>query len=504
MSQNMSPQMLNRRSLLQIAGGLATSVGAVALTGGTVALGTGTAAAATGGFAHPGMLHTQADLDRMAAKVKAAAQPWTDGWNRLATNSVSQSTWKANPQATVYRGAGSPENYAAMYYDIHAAYQNALRWRITGDAAHGDAARDILNAWSAKMKTLAGSGDRFIAAGIYGYQFANAAELMRGYNGFDLDRFKAMMLTIFYPMSSDFLAKHNGAFATNYWGSWDLLSVACVLSVGILCDDQAKVDEAVTYFKTGAGNGSIKHLITEIHPGGLGQWVEVGRDQGHATLGVGLAGVICEMAWNQGIDLYGYDDNRLLKGIEYVAKWNLGYDVPYTPWTWNYGAPGVWSGSQTLTAASPDGRGAARPIWEMIYNHYVNRRELAAPYTAATAAKVRPEGGGGNYGGASGGFDQLGYGTLTFTRDKAIATAAKPMSSAASASASAAAVAVSGTGSAPASASPSAGSTGAALATTGASDTVSYAAGAGVLAVAVGGVLALRGRRNRGSAHRGE
>ena len=31
------------------------------------------------------------------------------------------------------------------------------------------------------------------------------------------------------------------------------------------------------------------------------------------------------------------------------------------------------------------------------------------------SSKLRPEGGGGNYGPNSGGFDQLGYGTLTYT-----------------------------------------------------------------------------------------
>jgi hypothetical protein len=40
---------------------------------------------------------------------------------------------------------------------------------------------------------------------------------------------------------------------------------------------------------------------------------------------------------------------------------------------------------------------------------------LAAPNAAAYAAKVRPEGGGGDYGPSSGGYDQLGYGTLTAT-----------------------------------------------------------------------------------------
>jgi hypothetical protein len=104
----------------------------------------------------------------MAAKVKANAQPWKAGWDRLVASSLSQNGWKANPQAIVYRGSGTPENYATMYYDIHAAYQNALRWKVTGDTAHGNAARDILNAWSATMKSLTGSGDRFIAAGIYG------------------------------------------------------------------------------------------------------------------------------------------------------------------------------------------------------------------------------------------------------------------------------------------------------------------------------------------------
>ena len=50
--------------------------------------------------------------------------------------------------------------------------------------------------WSAGLPRVRYCGTKFIAAGIYGYQFANAAELMRGYPGFDLARFKKMMLTV--------------------------------------------------------------------------------------------------------------------------------------------------------------------------------------------------------------------------------------------------------------------------------------------------------------------
>ncbi|MFE2430958.1 alginate lyase family protein [Streptomyces sp. NPDC059373] len=485
--------------MLKIAGAAA---GAVTIGAG---LSAGTASAAGATFAHPGMLHTQADFDRMAAKVKAGTGLWKAGYDKLAANPRSSSTWKPNPLATVIRGADG-DNVTTLAFDIAAAYQNALRWKVTGDTAHADAARDILNAWSAKMTTLDGSADRFIAAGIHGYQFANAAEIMRGYDGFDLARFKKMMLNIFYSASSSFLAKHNGAYDSNYWSSWDLLSVACVLAVGILCDDQAKVDEAVTYFKSGKGMGSVKHAIPFIHPGGLGQMVEVGRDQGHALLSVGLMGTICEMAWNQGIDLYGYDDSRVLKGVEYAAKWNLGHDVPFTPWTWNYGAPGVWSGSQTLTAASGASRGQVRPIWESLYNHYVNRRGLDAPYVSAMAAKVRPEGGGGDYG-TGGGLDHLGFGTLAFTRPKATgASATASPTVAASASASGGA---SSSSSASASAGGSASSVGTAtaspassasplggtsdLADTGSSDIAGWSAATGITALA-GGLLLLRRR----------
>jgi hypothetical protein len=52
----------------------------------------------------------------------------------------------------------------------------------------------------------------------------------------------------------------------------------------------------------------------------------------------------------------------------------------------------------------------------MIHHHYVVRKGLSAPNVTAMAAQRRPEGGGGDYGPNSGGFDQLGFGTLAFTR----------------------------------------------------------------------------------------
>jgi hypothetical protein len=43
----------------------------------------------------------------------------------------------------------------------------------------------------------------------------------------------------------------------------------------------------------------------------------------------------------------------------------------------------------------------------MVWNHYINRRDVPAPFTKQIAEKIRPEG----YN-----ADHLGFGTILFTR----------------------------------------------------------------------------------------
>jgi hypothetical protein len=376
--------------------------------------------AAAQAFVHPGLLHTEADFARMRAKVNANAQPWKGSWDLLVANSHSQLGYVPRPTDTVIRG-GTGQNYPQLYNDIAAAYQLALRWKISGDVAYANKSIDIMNQWSATLQHITGNADRFLAAGIYGYQFANAAEIMRTYSGWaaaDFTRFKNMMLNEFYPLCENFLTNHNDACITNYWANWDQCNMAAILAIGVLCDRRDLYNRAINYFKTGAGNGAITKSVWYLHSATLGQWQESGRDQGHCTLGIGLMGAFCEMAWNQGDDMYGYDNNRFMKGAEYVAQYNTGNTVPYTTYTWGTGQN---CAQMSQTVVSEAGRGNIRPVWEMVYNHYANRLGLSVPAMATFASQHRPEGGGGNYGSTSGGYDQLGFGTLTFTRDPFVA-----------------------------------------------------------------------------------
>jgi hypothetical protein len=361
----------------------------------------------------PGLLHSAADLERVAGKVAAGAQPWTAGWDRLVANGRSASDWQPRPLRDVIRGVAG-DNVGQMYADIHAAYQNALRWRISGEKAHGDAAVRILNAWSGTLRSLSGNADRFLAAGIHGYQFANAGELVRDHPDFNLPRFKKMLLEIFYPMNEHFLTIHNGAVITNYWANWDLCNMCSVLAIGAFTDRKDLVNRAIGYFKNGKGNGSIKNAIPFVYNReGLAQWQEAGRDQGHTVMGIGMMGTFCEMAWHQGVDCYGYDNNRFLKGAEYVAKYNLGYDVPFTDYTWQSGTTAIAAhvGWDTHTVVSDNARGHVRPVWDLVLGHYAGRKGLSAPWTRRMAQSIRADGGGGDYGNG-GGFDQLGFTTL--------------------------------------------------------------------------------------------
>ena len=371
-------------------------------------------------FVHPGLLHTEADFDRMKQKVAANESPWVDGWNVLIANSHASLSWQPNPQPVIYRGSDGihAENYAILYNDIAAAYACALRWMISGDRAYADKAVQIMNAWSGTLTEISGGQNgQYLAASLYGYQFANVGEIMRTYSGLtrtEFSSFQTMMLNVFYPLIGVPQGGSNIEVDLTIFSNWDLAAMAALLGIGVLCDKEQIFQDAINYFTAGLGNGAIAQTVYYLHPGYLGQTQESGRDQGHDTLSIALLGAFCEMAWNQGIDFYGYDNNRFLAGAEYVAKGNLiengstYYSVPFAPYS---------NEAVSYTVFSTSAQGNVRPEWALIYNHYVNRKGLAAPYSQKFATLIAPEGGGGNYGPNSGGYDQLGYGTLTCSLD---------------------------------------------------------------------------------------
>lgn len=173
------------------------------------------------GFVHPGLLHTEDDFTRVKGHVDAGEEPWLTAWNLLTANSHASATYDPRPAEIVYRGSDGEhaQNYPQLYNDAHAAYQLALRWKVSGSSEFADASTRILDAWSSTMTGIGGSSDGFLAAGLYGYQLANAGEIMRDYSEWPEEnrtRLGDLLEAVFYKDSYRFLTTHNDASQYHY------------------------------------------------------------------------------------------------------------------------------------------------------------------------------------------------------------------------------------------------------------------------------------------------
>jgi hypothetical protein len=341
-------------------------------------------------FLHPGMLQSTEDLRRMRKAVQSRRGDIYAGFERLRDDFSSRLTYRpAGASAEI--GRNPNVRFTLFDADCNAAYQCALMGHITGDPDFFQMTRRILDDWSATLQRITGA-DAVLCAGLGGFKMANAAELLRhsdaGWPEQNARRFGALLRNVFLPILYNFAPFANG--------NWDTAAMKTMMAIAVYTDDRRLFDRAVSYYTGGCGDGQLTHYI---YPNG--QCQESGRDQQHTQLGIAHMGDCCEMAWHQGIDLYGMLENRLLTGFEYTAKYNLGGDVPFVP-------DMDQTGKYRHTVNSP--RGSLRPVYEQIYNHYTKRRGVDAPWTARAAAKLRPDG-------AAFQADHTGFGSLLYTRE---------------------------------------------------------------------------------------
>ncbi|WP_037671577.1 putative Ig domain-containing protein [Streptomyces griseus] len=391
---------LSRRSFLGAAGLTAVAAGGL-LSASATAAWARTAAEAAFTFRHPGLLHSQEDLDRMKAAVAAQESPVYDGYLTFAAHARSKSTYAVQNTGQIITWGRGPTNFQNQAVaDSAAAYQNALMWCVTGNRANADKARDILNVWSRTLTGITGA-DGPLGAGLQAFKFVNAAELLRhsGYDGWDaqdIARCERSFLDVWYPAVSGYMLYANG--------NWDLTSIQSILAIGVFCEEPTLFEDALRFAAAGAGNGSVlNRVVTEA-----GQGQESGRDQGHEQLAVGLMGDAAQVAWNQGVDLWGFADNRILANAEYAARYNLGGDVPFT-------TDLDRTGKYIKKTVSATGRGTLPPIYEMYYSHYAGVRGLDTPYTKA--AVFRGTGGTRLVEGSN--DDLPSFGTFTYAGAKA-------------------------------------------------------------------------------------
>lgn len=363
-------------------------------------------------FSHPGILHTQEDLDSMRHHVQAKEEPWYSDYQRLQ-NSVPYHLSSFNYMTTAFtnvgRGGAPSDSGNIGYFEKGgtAAYFNALQWVITGEDKYAENAAEILSTWAHTLKVIDGR-DRILGAGINAYKYASAAEILKyydgGYSGYsdaDFQALQDMMLNVVYPVIQDAAAP----MLAN--GNWDTAALVTMMSIGVLCDNTEIYDRAMALYQDIHVNGSIFAYVNDT-----GQTMETGRDQAHAMLGIGYMAEICIIAYNQGSDLYSLYDNRLAKAFEYTAKYNLyskglyGEDVPFVGMPNVFGDPARgYYGAGFDRESNGLNRGELRPVFEQALVLYRKTGHVELPWTERAARASRPQG--------MVHFDNLNFGTLT-------------------------------------------------------------------------------------------
>lgn len=361
-------------------------------------------------FLHPGILHSESALDRIKSLVNNNVQPAYDSFLILkALPEASSGYQMKGPFEIISRDGQYSFTKDSSERDFNAAYYNALLWKITGEQAHADKSMEIIRGYANTLKQIPPTNDAPLCASLQGFILVNAAEIMRytytnetytnGWNTRDTEIIEKMFRDVFYPVLTTFFGRKP---YTN--GNWGIAAAKAQLSFGIFLNDRKLYDSAIDFFYHGDDNGSLPNYIAES-----GQSQEAGRDQQHAMLGIACFADMAEVAWTQGIDLYGALDNRIMKGYEYLAKSNLGYDIPFITWK---DKTGKYS---DLLTFGKDGMGRFRSVFEIAYNHYVERKGFEMPYTKLVLGRVRPEGPGFT-------CDNTGFGSLLYYLGKDLGT----------------------------------------------------------------------------------
>ncbi|NUS28642.1 MAG: hypothetical protein HOV92_31100 [Streptomyces sp.] len=347
-------------------------------------------------FTHPGVLVSEAQLAAVRKHVAAGKQPWLKAYFGMRDSKYGAYEYRPEPYASVDCPGGDHADRPAHgcveeREDAIAAYTQALLFRITGKRQHALKAREILDAWSAKMRRHT-EEDAGLQTGWAGSTWARAAEIVRhspgaGWPADRVARFETMLRTAYLPTVTREVPDYNG--------NWDLVMTDAALGIAVFLEDREAFDHALERFRERvpayfylAKDGTLpltpkgSHVTTpqkltaywfgqKTYKDGMSQ--ETCRNFKHVGYSVAATAHIAETAWHQGIDLYGEIKDRLKSTLAFHARYQAGESAP------------AWlCGGKVDRNMGPD--------LEVALNHLEGRLGLSVPAARKLAEETRPAG----------------------------------------------------------------------------------------------------------------
>lgn len=407
-------------------------------------------------FVHPGVGMNKAMLDNMRDRARAGEEPWASAFLNLSGLGSSQTAPLMrnkgdNPQMVDIPSGGSPSTGLAiltnMEQDAHTAWAQTIMWYITGNEVYRQNAMTLLRNWS-KVQSIGSIYDEQIRVSLAVYQFTYAAEILRS----------SPSNTPGYDWTSDdttAFASYLNIVKSKYDRAWHFMNqhgmcVMAMMGSAVFRESDADYALAVQRATTNPEQGtnydfsdpnnrqdrsgsilaSIRAVTKNVSTGATVpaniQVMEMGRDQAHPYIGLGALANAAMTSFIQGtkvdpvlgtistasnsVNMFGFLNHRLLAGVNYLTKYNLGFDVTFIPSYLNQTANG-----QIASAPTTGDRGVIQTTLGILYNYYkyVERRSdmetnESTRYLAQAFSKIYPE---------NDNPDMVGHGVLLYTLD---------------------------------------------------------------------------------------
>jgi len=347
------------------------------------------------GLVHPGGWHTQEDLTLIRNKVAAGEEPWITGWNAIKDSSPDENFTSNESELVTSNGA--------MHTAGFAAWVLTMKWVASGDQAYADAAIGVIDHWVDNVKYFDVYGPTLTLSTGAGAMAQAAEVLEHGFNGEAgwpaqrADAAKAWFREAVYDTWTN-----TGDQRSSNWGT---SALGGNMSMAVFMDDMDEFEYQSDAYKYGyqdTDDGCA--AVTDYISFESGQAQETGRDQAHVQGGIAHLTEAALVAFHQGVDLVGVADNRVRAGVEYHAKYNLGYnDLTFDPDIYN--PCDIWMPGQDQ-GISPDERGNFSPVYYMS-SRLFTKAGLDHPYTKEVIASP-------GYAPEINNFAHPGLGTLVF------------------------------------------------------------------------------------------
>ncbi len=406
------------------------------------------------GLSHPGIGMSADQLETMQRHVRAGDEPWLSGYGALINNAKAALNPRLFFQADndifihipgpwAMEGYSNPGEFVSQrcQMDSLTAAHQALMWYITGNEQYRRNVFAILDNFALVESAVDHTDFRF---GDVVYNLCFAAEILRytecdneelQWTQEDTDKLMGFMNIV-----------HKFYDATWFWMNQHSFNVLGMMGESIFTNDADMYGKAVertlvnTEGEHGGRNGSVKYQIRKVEKNDLTgeilkepniQLMEMGRDQGHAYGNLGGLSELVASIYAQGtlvdpeegtistaanaVNPFEFQDDRLLAGASYVAKYHLGYEV-----TWIPADSGVSSSSPNGIYKFINGypwKGNLMNYYGIVYNYYkyiakADMDQEKYRYVAYAYESIMPEGPSGDF---------IGLSTLMFTPEAAAA-----------------------------------------------------------------------------------